>query len=316
MDMFSWRQEDISLYLEVCWSIPPLFLEQEAEKVSQILSWNSIKMEHDELIELLSRERRFPWYHEINKGISMIFQDYVELHQRRIHSGIFHHQDEYVASWIWEIDILIFWSLYHDTPEGISVVWDIPSPIKEWFWSKIREIHNSYESRLIQIVCLDILDPKITWHSEAEMLKMSQEIDRKNTLKWQLLSYEDKLDACMVCLHEVRSWNYTFFLNKLKWYKNFIDGIIIKKRLPLLHEFIPNISQKSRRLQELYNLQQLSDQLQQVIFCDDIKTRDSLIDTISCYQIWKEMTQNIDSVKVGNVIMSGYQVLHQQRSGI
>lgn len=225
------------------------------------------------------------------------------------------HRSEYEKLWIWNIDEFLFWCLYHDSPEWISVVWDLPTPVKESFNDKMRSIHCDYEIQLIRIVTQNILDPQITWFSQEKMFKLLKEFDTKNTLRWNMLSYEDKFDACMVCLHEVRNGNIDFFLEKLKWYAQFFHEVALWKRLPLLQHLTANL-QDDWVLKDIYNASEIHSELARVIACDiaNWDKRNSSIDSMISYATWKNAVLQIPSVQVWNIMMTGEEILTKKRS--
>lgn len=305
--------DELKKYCEKSGAIPPLFLSIEARNIMDVLSGKSSVVKHWELMDRLAKEKRFPGYQEMNTWIKMVFQDYVGVHQQRMHSLVFLLHKEYIENGIWDINEFLFWCLYHDSPEGLSVVGDIPTPIKESFSKEIRTIHDIYEQQLITLATQDTLEPKITWFPKDKMLQLSEEFDNKKTLRAQMLSYQDKLDACMVCLHEVRAWNTSFFLEKLKWYKDFFQEVLQWIRLPLIQGFIKTIPVSTPQLNELFNTKNIIQSLCDIICAQETNTRNTSIDNMFTYNLWKKATKRLENVQVWNQIMDGEQILTQER---
>lgn len=307
----------ITEYVTGCWSIPPLFIASQVREIQRILDGWSIKVSHKELHNAIAREQRFPGHQEINTGIKMVYQDYVWVHQHRMFSLADMLQNELEGLGIWDINEFLFLCLYHDAPEWISAVGDLPTPVKESFSPIMRSIHNYYEEQLINIVTNHILDTQITWFSNSQMFNLSHESDEKQTLRAQMLSYQDKFDACMICIHEIQAGNINFFLDKLKWYAGFFNDVSIWKRLPLIRNLIPSLD-SSWLLQEIYNPSKIVLETSDIVMWEnkDQKSRNKIIDTMGSYQLWKEATRRIDSVQVWNTIMTWEEVLTKPRGSV
>lgn len=305
--------EELIEYSEASWAIPAQFCLLWAQKIEAALQWNLPKIQHSELIDRLAREKRFPGYHEYNKGIIMVYQDYVWVHQHRMHALSNSLKDEYVKLDILNFYEFLFANLYHDSPEWISVVGDIPTPIKESFSWHVLQVHQVYEQKLISITSLNLLDPEITGFSKDKMLQIMKESDEKKTLNSQMNSYQDKFDASMICLHEVHAWNTSFFLEKLEWYRKFFLEVVNKNKLSLIQDFSISIPNDCKKLKEIYNAQKIAHQLSQVITAKDVISRNKLIDAMEVYNIWKETTKTLKNIQVWNEIMNWVQILTQKR---
>ena len=208
-----------------------------------------------------------------------------------------------------EFKKLLFGALYHDCPEWISAVGDIPTPIKQSFSDEILEIHKEYERKLIAIVW-GILDPKITWFSKTESTELLYEYDEKNRLRWQKNSYIDKLEACMDSINEIRHGNTNFFLNKkVPWYATqFFALVWTWEKLPLISK-----AYNAWKLPKIFDWQNLWAKLQEILSCKDKIQRNRLIDDLEAYKIWKQATKNIWSIETWDLILTGEQLLTTER---
>lgn len=307
--------DEVTRYAEACWMTPPLLVKYTAEDVIAFLDWDMSKLpNYDELQVILAETQRFPRYHKYNKGIKMHYQDYVWVHQERMHALVSLFQKELQEMWI-DTRVLLFLCRYHDSPEWVSLFGDIPTPVKEKFDNDIESTHIIYEQAIIKALSERILLGHIEWFSEEEIQSyLSLCVEKKEKI-WQLLSYFDKLDAMMISFHEVMSWNKNFFSKKLKWYNKFLRSVHTWDKLPLIQDLISQISPWSH-LNSLFSPEiwkQMSQAKKQRNWAHFHEGDLHESYWVPAYLLWKIATMRINTTLVGQEEMSWNQILIKQR---
>ena len=307
---------EVQDYCKACWLVPPLLVEQVAENVLSFIEWNNSELpNHQELLDILARTKRFPPYHKYNEGIKMNYQDYVWVHQERMYQMVLLFKNELEALGI-DVRILLFLCRYHDSPEWISEFWDIPTPVKEKFDASIDNTHILYERAIIKALSENILSGEIEGFSSEEIHEYLSLCVEKKEIIGQFLSYIDKFDAMMVCFHEVISWNKNFFVKKLKYYKTFFIAVRAGKRLPLLKDIIAQVPVWSHL--NLLFTPHISSQLDTAKKEKNSKNPHNLEDLyesfwVPAYLLWKIATRNISQTQVWDEKMTGEQVVLKMR---
>jgi len=86
----------------------------------------------------------------------MVYQDYVGVHQERMYQLAFLLSSDFEKLHI-DTQALLFLCRWHDAPEGISLLGDIPTPSKESFDDISKKIHVLYELSNIKLLAEKIL---------------------------------------------------------------------------------------------------------------------------------------------------------------
>jgi hypothetical protein len=303
--------EDIIKYCLSCGSTQKEVL-QNMQHILETINWKSKEVNIEALIQSSHRLRRFweNWAHNI--WLKMNYQDYVWIHQERMYQTILLFESELIQLWI-NVEILLFLARNHDNTEVLSIFWDVPTPIKKQFEAAVENIHILYERGLVQDLCTNILWAEI---SIEETRAMESCIEKSDTIS-QLLSYFDKLDALMVSLHEVLSWNSEHFLSKAEWYLDFIERVLNGTELPLLKGIIENIRVDSP-LQDVFSRNLIT----QITWCLEyiwvkrlFQEEDIWNDHwVPLYLKWKEATLNIKQSQLWELGYSGIDILISPRS--
>lgn len=241
----------------------------------------------------------------------MNYQDFVWVHQERMYAIVEMFTTELENLWI-DIPTLLFLCRYHDSPEAISVFWDLPTPIKEAFDEEVQSIHVLYERSIIKILSEQILIGNDLWIPREQIWPALELTVGKKELLGQILSYIDKFDAMMVCFHEVMSGNRNFFTGKLKWYRKFFWEVHTGAKLPLLKEFIANLPEWSL-LNTLFSpntATQIKKAMQDKKVTKPYNENDIYKSFgVPAYMLWKIATQRIEKVMVWDEEMSGKESL-------
>jgi len=304
-------KQDITKYCLSCWSTNEE-LSQNKQRILDTIEWRySDAISIETLKQSSHRLRRFweNWDHNI--WLRMNYQDYVWVHQERMYQTILLFELELTQLWI-NVELLLFLARNHDNTEVLSIFWDVPTPIKKQFEAAVENIHILYERGLVQDLCKNILWSEI---SIEETRALESCIEKCDVIS-QLLSYFDKLDALMVSLHEVLSWNSEHFLSKVEWYLNFIESVLNGSELPLLKGIIENISEDSP-LQDVFSRKLIS----QITWClEEIWVRILFQEEdiwkdywVPLYLKWKQATLNINQSQLWELGYSGYDILISPR---
>ncbi len=111
----------------------------------------------------------------------------------------------------------------HDDTEWVNPFKDIPTIIKISLSDKAKEILDE-----VEIACIEILSKNQSDHLKIESTEdlKSKYLDslNKNSMEWQLVSYLDKVDWFMYCVHEIFAWNKQF-LSPFQDYVRFLTEI-------------------------------------------------------------------------------------------
>lgn len=214
-----------------------------SSKVASILQWDIqdiyINCSH-EIDNTLWRAVYLPRF----KGMNMIYQDYVGLHQQKVSALIIQTLD-YIQFFFPDIRIHYLKDLsdYHDVLEWVSPFWDIPTPIKLALSEKSQQTIDIVEDRLGQIFFY--MRPLITFPEHTE--EVLEDIIWKHSIESKVLSYFDKFEGFMTCIHELVAGNedfYTPFENYIKIFQDIKSG----KKLPEIQILLQN---RERYLEDL-----------------------------------------------------------------
>ena len=307
----------IEKYCLTC-GTPPLLVGEEAEKIHRLLhNIPGSVISEKSLEKNLARLPRFRSNWEFNTWIRMNYQDFVWIHHERMLQLVRSLEDEFKQLWI-DTNILQFLCKYHDSSEGISVVWDIPTPIKEGLSWEIKNIHIAYEQSIIKTLAEDILISETYWLNPYERHEHLHACIEKEELVHQILSYLDKFDGFMVVLHEVLSWNPRYFIKIMKRYIEIFWDIAKGERLPLLQEFIKTLDPET----SIWKI--FSPEMPQQVWKAKVDhqppkntfhTSKSIEESfwVEGYRIWKDATKNIQEVQIWGTTMNGEQLLIERQ---
>lgn len=306
----------IESYVRKCGIVPEILIPQTVEDIKATIEGKITDFPPmDELLKRLAQIKRFPNYQIYNHGIRMNYQDYVGVHQERMYQLVLLFQKELEALGV-NVWLLLFLCRYHDSPEGVSIMWDIPTPIKEGFSEEEESIHALYERAIIKVLSHQILSPEEVDMSPEEIQACLDMCIDKSELIAQILSFLDKFDAMMVCFHEVMSWNKNFFVKKLNWYARFFKQVQKWERLPLVQDFCTQIPEWSL-LNSIFNVDigSLIDSSRQTYPPNKWHSQEDIHKSLQvpAYLLWKIATRNIPETLVWWEIFTGEEVLTKRR---
>lgn len=298
----AFSQKNISNYCLAAW-IPDILMEQKIREVQDILWWGHIDMSHSTLMEKLNYLPRFTANAAIDEGSRVVvFQDYVWPHQIRVREVSRWQRSQH---WNWHKgypEELDFMTEYHDSVEAISTLGDIHTPLKLKFSREIKILHDAYEKRLIDILCQSILSPEETGFSREEMSTLLHESDGKKTLRSQLWSHDDKIEAANSVLHEILEWDNFTFETTAKNYTEILWEIASWKKLPLVEEH--------PIMEGVLWAKNVQDELLKVL--DKWSSKNVRLQ-LNWYEQWKEIVQEIPELTFANDTMSGADSLVKRR---
>ena len=264
-------------------------------------------MLQDDISLTLGRAKYLPRFSSIQ---SMVYRDYVWIHQSRIGSTSMITIDQ-IQHTFPEVrpQYLLTYALYHDILEWISPFWDIPTPIKLSLSSESQKLLDVIEHKigLIFITASPIFAENI---DSEEIL---DDIINKRSIESKIVSYLDKLDGFMVVIHELISWNREF-LGPFHNYRKIFKDIQSWKKLWELSELLHNSGNYIDTLNErpdmqawvisrnttnssLYNVDTLLQQTEDInsiiwLHPTSDSMRDNIWDScwIDAYQSWKNIS--------------------------
>lgn len=189
---------------------------------------NKINIDHNVWVQNLIDTQRFPW---IEKKVSdNIFTHQVRLFQMIKELDFFILQvnlNRLKLNLPREINIeyALNLSLLHDDSEWINPLKDIPTDIKMSLSDEANTILHEIEKACIEVLTIYQKD-HLSVRTKEDIKAKYDDAESKTTIEWQLVSYLDKIDWFMFCVHELHLWNRNFiepfknYLNILKWIKN------------------------------------------------------------------------------------------------
>jgi hypothetical protein len=105
---------------------------------------------------------------------------------------------------------------------------------------------------IIENACINVLakhqKEHLKLYSEENLKKLYLDSEKKITLEWQLLSYLDKVDWFLFCVHELHNWNKDFlapFNNYIKILKNIKNN---KSKYPKIRFFLDSDIKKLKSI--------------------------------------------------------------------
>ncbi len=170
--------------------------------------------------------------------------DTVWSHQRRV-AKMVNTSQKAIISTLPEFDFkkTRFMAEYHDMSEGLSPLWDIPTPQKNAMSSDLRELLDKVEVSCIKILST-LSHPEFDQKSSS-IEAMLQEMHDKKTPEAQLVKYFDLLDGFFISIYEFNCWN-VWFMTPLEYYMDVFDKINQWAYLPIVREITLTINNKTK----------------------------------------------------------------------
>jgi len=204
-------------YWKTLWTV-----EQVSTDIFNILNLaknsNWANIDHKVWVNNLQNTERFPWCEKV-------ISDNVFAHQVRLSEivdELMFFIEEIVNEWNFNSKIdgwYVYWlALVHDDSEWISPLKDIPTTIKLWLSEQSNKILSILEDSFIDILSRFHEDNLKYGMTSDKLKELYLDSENKNSLSWQMVSYLDKVDWFMSCLHEIYNWNEWF----KKQFKNYI----------------------------------------------------------------------------------------------
>ena len=242
--------------------IPPLLIWGVIEQIIWLSRWQ-ISYTADDINNRLEKEKRW-------RGMSMNFPDNVALHSERV-KKMAEVSSSLLSSLYTDFDLeyFVFLAKFHDLPEAISPVWDIPSPFKIKF--NANDLVTATKVDIIAIERLLLTYPFPPLKNGSDSRRALYDSLTKGSLEMQVVSYLDKLDWFFTCIQEVLSGNSKKYKQKRLWTKSFLDKALwyidvlkeIKagKKLSLLQTAFVQISQDDKSFFNIWALVNIENSL-------------------------------------------------------